>query len=108
MNKTTAPDRTLEQRRAALDLANAVRIERAAVKREVRAGSRWVVDLILDPPPSLYSMKVRKLLLSVRRVGPVKADKLLRAAGVAPSKTLAGLSERQRHVLASALVKDGK
>lgn len=107
MNQT-APDRTLTQRREALKIANSVRIERAAVKREIKAGSQWVVDLILDPPPSLYSMKVRKLLLSVRRVGPVKADKLLRAAGVTPSKTLAGLSERQRNALAAELVKAGK
>jgi hypothetical protein len=107
--ETAAPPLRSElQRSHALELANAVRSERAAVKREVKAGDRWVVDLILDPPENLCSMKVRKLLLAVRQVGPVRAGKILRAANVAPSKTLAGLSERQRNALAAELIKAGK
>jgi len=40
--------------------------------------------------------KVLDVLLSVPKYGPVKADKLLPCCRVAPNKTVAGLTERQR------------
>lgn len=98
-----APDRTLLQRLAALEHANEVRSRRAQLKRDLRVGRCVVVELVAEPPAFTDSMKIMDLLLAAPKVGRVKAAKLLRLAGVSPSKTLAGLSPRQRAQLVALL-----
>lgn len=93
----TTPTRTDEQRRAALELANEIRFHRAAVKRDIRAGRRRLLDVWEDE--RLDTMKVVDLLMAQRGVGRVKAYRYLRAIGCSPSKTLGGLSPRQRREL---------
>jgi hypothetical protein len=46
---------------------------------------------------------VRNLLLAVPKIGPVKASRLLTQCGIAHSKTLGGLTERQRRELINIL-----
>jgi hypothetical protein len=94
------PERTVEQRREALAHANEIRVKRADWKRRVKAG--WVAPLpaLQAPPPELQGMKAFDWLLAVPKVGRVKATRLLGKAGVSHSKTLGGLSERQRRELA--------
>ena len=91
-----APDRTLTQRMEALERANDIRSRRAQLKRDLKAGRRVVVDLVVAPPEFTDTMKIFDLLLAAPKVGRVKANKWLARARVSPSKTLGGLSDRQR------------
>jgi hypothetical protein len=87
----------------ALKIANAVRIERAGVKRQIKAGVAKASELVMEPPEFIHSMKVRDLIESVPKVGPVRGGKILKRVGCAPSKTVIGLSERQANALAAEI-----
>lgn len=98
-----APTRSLEQRRKALARANHVRIWRAEKKRELKAGRVHVTALLRECPGELHSMKVFDLLLAVPKVGRVRVNKMLMRHRIAPSKSVGGLSDRQRRELLVAL-----
>ena len=51
----------------------------------------------------MQTAKVADLLLAVPKLGPVKVDKLLSHCRIAPTKTIGGLSARQRDELAALL-----
>lgn len=97
----TAPDRSLRQRMDALQRANDVRTRRAQLKRDLKAGRVDVVDVLRRPPEFAETMKVFDLLLAAPKWGRVKVKKTLVTVRLSPSKTLAGMSERQRTELAS-------
>lgn len=90
------PSRSLYQRMEALQNANEIRTYRANLKRELKTGRANVVDLLENPPEKIETMKIMDLLLSVPKMGRVKNDKLLRSCRISPSKTVGGLSDRQR------------
>jgi hypothetical protein len=97
------PDRSLNQRMDALAIANDIRGKRARLKRDVKAGRVLVPALIADPPEFIATMKVMDLLLATPRIGSVKAVRVLRDLAISPSKTVGGLSERQRIKLVQML-----
>ncbi len=103
MTAVAAPERSLEQRRAALRLANDVRSRRADLKRKMKKGRVSSFDQLASPPRYIETMKVFDLLLSMPKVGRVKADKTLRQCRISPSKTVGGLSERQRREILALL-----
>ncbi|MGZ4337137.1 MAG: integration host factor, actinobacterial type [Gaiellaceae bacterium] len=96
--KATAgvPGRSTEQRLRALQQANQVRSERARLKRELAAGEIGLVQILAQPPACLRTARVRDLLVALPKIGSVKAGRILARCGIAPSKTLAGLTDRQR------------
>jgi hypothetical protein len=98
-----APERSLDQRIDALTRANEVRVLRAQVKRDLKAGRVSIGALLLDPPAYLEAAKVFDMLLALPKVGSVKATRILNGCRVSPSKTFGGLSERQRAKLAGRL-----
>lgn len=53
-------------------------------------------ELLLDPPDYLETAKVFDLLLAVPKYGRVKVNKILSTCRISPSKTIGGLSQRQR------------
>jgi hypothetical protein len=83
-----APERSLTQRMDALKRANEIRTQRAQLKRN-----------LLDPPDYLLTAKVFDLLLAVPKYGRVKVNRILTHCRISPSKTIGGLSERQRDEL---------
>jgi hypothetical protein len=95
----SAPGRTLDQRMRALRHANEVRIGRARLKRELASGMMRIDEIIARPPEFANTAKVYDLLLALPKVGPAKAARWLSQCRIAPSKTVAGLTERQRHEL---------
>ncbi len=99
----TAPERSLHQRLSALERANEIRKRRAELKRDVKAGRVRVQPLLTDPPDWLDTMKVFDLLLAMPKVGRVKANKTLNRCRISPSKTVEGMSHRQRSELLSLL-----
>jgi hypothetical protein len=98
-----APERSLDQRIDALTRANEVRVLRAQLKRDLKAGRVSIGALLLDPPAYLEAAKVFDMLLALPKVGSVKATRILNGCRVSPSKTFGGLSERQRAELAGRL-----
>lgn len=101
--ESTVLDRTLEQRREALARANQIRIHRAELKRQITAGKVRAADVVARPGSELATMKVLDLLLAAPKVGRVKASAWLQRCAISPSKTLAGISDRQRGALVAVL-----
>jgi hypothetical protein len=76
---------------------------RAQLKRDLKAGRQPIHDLLLAPPEYLQTAKVFDLLLAVPKYGRVKVNKILSQCRISPSKTLGGLSERQRGELVTLM-----
>lgn len=87
----------------ALELANEVRSKRAEMKREIKAKNVSVLGVLDEVPEWVETMKVWDLLISVPKFGRVKVNRILLQCRISPSKTVGGLSERQRRELASFL-----
>lgn len=100
---SAVPARTHAQRMEALNKGNEIRCERAVLKRDLKAGRRNVHDLLLEPPGWLETMKVYDILLATPKRGRVKVNKILSQCRMSPSKTVGGMSERQRVELVSLL-----
>jgi hypothetical protein len=81
---------------SALRQANQVRGLRAKLKQDLRADKVRFELVLATRADYLASAEVFDLLVAVPKIGPVKAGRLLTVAGVSPSKTVGGLSERQR------------
>jgi hypothetical protein len=100
---TAAPERSLVQRMEALQRANEIRTQRAALKRDLKAGRASIHLLLMEPPDFIETAKVFDMLLAVPKYGRVKVNKVLQVCRISPSKTIGGLSERQRAELISML-----
>jgi hypothetical protein len=87
----------------ALQRANEIRTRRAQLKRDLKAGRQNIHQLLMDPPEYVETAKVFDMLLAVPKYGRVKANKILQQCRISPSKTIGGLSERQRGELVSYL-----
>ena len=101
--QTAAPERSLVQRMDALQRANEIRTKRAQLKRDLKAGRVSIHTLLLEPPDYLETAKVLDMLLAVPKYGRVKANKVLQTCRISPSKTIGGLSARQRAELVGLL-----
>jgi len=66
------------------------------LKQELAAGRLVIEEIVKQPPEVAKGAKVEELLLAVPSFGPVRVGRLLAACRISPSKTLAGLTERQR------------
>ena len=97
------PERSRTQRMAALGRANEIRTRRARLKRDLKAGRVQIHGLLLNPPEYVKTAKVFDLLLAVPKYGRVKVNRLLTYCRISPSKTIGGLSERQRKELVTYL-----
>ncbi len=100
---TEAPERSKLQRMEALERANQIRSQRAKLKRDLRASKATIDRLLESPPEYLETAKVFDLLLAVPKFGRVKANKILQQVRISPSKTVGGLSDRQRGELVQLL-----
>jgi hypothetical protein len=100
---TATPERSISQRLDALARANEIRSQRAQLKRDLKAGRHSIHQLLLQPPEYVETAKVFDMLLAVPKYGRVKVNKILHHCRISPSKTIGGLSERQRSELVSML-----
>ena len=105
--KTSAqtPVRSPSQRMEALQKANAIRSQRAQLKKELKSGELEIVAVLKAPPEFLRTAKVMDLLLVVPKFGRVKAARVLTRCRISQAKTVGGLSERQRTELCETLEK---
>jgi len=98
---TQAPLRSLDQRMEALKRANDIRVRRAQLKKDLKDSRVQIEDVLLDPPEWVETAKVFDMLMAVPKLGRVKAARLLNSCRISQSKTVGGLSERQRTELVS-------
>jgi hypothetical protein len=99
------PVRSPSQRMEALQKANAIRSQRAQLKKELKSGELEIVQVLQAPPEFLKTAKVMDLLLVVPKFGRVKAARVLTRCRISQAKTVGGLSERQRAELCETLEK---
>src|SRR3954463_6318373 len=98
-----APERTLDQRMDALRRSNDIRSAGAKLKKDLKAGKASIHTLLLDPPEFVETAKVFDMLLAVPKYGRVKTNPILNQCRISPSKTIGGLSARQRAELVNQL-----
>lgn len=112
----TTPDRSLEQRLDALAEANRIRVVRADLKRYLKRrprlleaviagdveGIRQATGLELEPH-DLDTMRAWDAVIAAPKRGRVKTNRLFAGARISPSKTLGGMTTRQRRELLIAL-----
>ncbi len=91
-----APLRSLDQRMEALKRANDIRVRRAKLKKDLKDGHVQIEAILMDPPEYVSTAKVFDMLMAVPKFGRVKAARLLNHCRISQSKTVGGLSERQR------------
>lgn len=94
---------TDEQRFAALARADNVRVARARLKRELRAGSIRPSEVLEDAPDYTNTMLVSTLLMQPRGQGRTRAIRHLVACQIGEGRTVGQLSERQRAALLGRL-----
>jgi hypothetical protein len=104
-SSSAAPERSLDQRMEALKRANDIRSKRAQLKRDLKASKVKIQTLLMDPPEYVQTAKVIDMLMAVPKYGRVKTNRILNQCRISPSKTIGGLSERQRAELVAQLRK---
>ena len=80
----------------ALKRANDIRVRRARLKRDLKDGSVRIEAILANPPQYVETAKVFDILMAVPKFGRVKAARFLNQCRISQSKTVGGLSERQR------------
>jgi hypothetical protein len=91
-----APARSLDQRMDALKRANDIRVKRAKLKKDLKDGRVLIEQILSDPPEYVSTAKVIDILMAVPKFGRVKAARFLNQCRISQSKTVGGLSDRQR------------
>ena len=91
-----APVRSLDQRMEALKRANDIRVKRAQLKKDLKEGRVRIEAILNEPPEYVSTAKVFDILMAVPKFGRVKAARFLNQCRISQSKTVGGLSERQR------------
>lgn len=87
----------------ALAAGNEIRLARAQLKREIKAGEVNICDLIIDPPSCLKSMRLGDLLRAQHRWAITRTRRTLHLAQLSELKRLDSLTSRQRLVLVDVL-----
>jgi hypothetical protein len=91
-----APARSLDQRMEALKRANDIRVRRAKLTKDLKDGAVEIEGVLMSPPAYVETAKVFDMLMAVPKFGRVKAARFLNQCRISQSKTVGGLSERQR------------
>jgi hypothetical protein len=101
--QTQAPVRSPDQRMEALKRANDIRVRRAKLKKDLKLGRVRIDSILSSPPDFVATAKVFDMLMAVPKFGRVKATRFLNQARISQSKTVGGLSDRQRSELIALL-----
>ncbi|MDX6411043.1 MAG: hypothetical protein QOE91_559 [Gaiellaceae bacterium] len=80
----------------ALQRANDIRVRRAKLKKDLKEGRVMIESILNSPPEYVSTAKVFDILMAVPKFGRVKAARFLNQCRISQSKTVGGLSERQR------------
>jgi hypothetical protein len=96
----TMPTLTPQHRADALVKAAAARAARAAIKAQLKSREITLAAVLArTAEPAIGKMRVSALLQALPAVGKVKAAKTLAELGIADTRRVAGLGDRQRQKL---------
>ena len=100
-----APIRTPEQRASALDAALVSRRFRAELRLGLKTGALDPIAIVRSTDHTLgyANIRVRWFLESLRGVGPIRAQDLMESLGIAATRRIGGLNDRQRALLVTAI-----
>jgi hypothetical protein len=103
------PTRSADQRASALEAALAARRERARLRAALKSGDVTAGEVLegARENPQWASLKVTWLLESVPGIGQIRAERIMTSLGIAASRRIKGLGERQRTALAAELAARG-
>lgn len=90
------PVLTNEQREYARAVALRARRERADIRASLRDGRVSVLHVLESTTEAHQRMRVRDVVRSLPGVGPVRCAEILQSVGIASTKRIGGLTERQR------------
>ncbi|WP_080794776.1 integration host factor, actinobacterial type [Corynebacterium pacaense] len=95
------PQLTDEQRKAALAKAAEARKARAELKENLKRGNTNLKEVLekAETDEIIGKTKVSALLEALPKVGKVKAKEIMDELGIAQTRRLRGLGERQRRAL---------
>lgn len=96
------PTLTDEQRREAVEKAQAARRARKELKASIKRGEVSLTEVLDSEGPVVERMRVWDLLRALPGIGEAKAKKLMQDCGIAESKRVGGLGCRQREKLREA------
>ena len=104
---TAVPTLTAEQRREALRQAMAARSARKLVLDAIAHEQETIAAVLAwaKTDPVVGRIKVTALLARLPGYGPTRVSALMQRIGIAPSRRVAGLGERQRQALCDALAR---
>ena len=102
-----APVRTPEQRAAALDAAMQARRVRADLRVALKSGRVEPTSIVsgAGQDATYANLRVRWLLESLPGVGPIKAEKVMERIGIAATRRIGGLNDRQRSLLLESIAR---
>lgn len=97
----------MEQHMHALRRATKIRVYRAELKRQIKAGEVRVCTLLEEPtlPEFASGMPVVQVITAIRRVSPRVAATVLAKLRIPELKPLGQLTPRQRRILAEEIAK---
>ncbi len=100
-----APIRTPEQRASALEAALVSRRFRAELRLGLKAGEQdpLVIVRSVGQDSGYANIRVRWFLESLPGVGPIRAQDLMESLGIAATRRIGGLNDRQRALLVTAI-----
>lgn len=93
------PTLTADEKRKALEKAQAMRRERADLRKQLKKGEIKLEEVLDRDDPVVARMKVSYLLKSLPRVGKVKAERIMQEVGINESRRVQGLGKRQKQAL---------
>jgi hypothetical protein len=98
------PELSKEDRIAALEKAKLARAKRAEVRENLKSGKLNLEQVIAMKDDEVVGrMKVSTLIETLPGYGKAKAEKVMKELGIAESRRLRGLGERQREALLERL-----
>ncbi len=98
------PELSLEQRQAALEKAKAARVRRAEVREELKSGKLTLQEVLdMKDDPVVGRMKVLTLIETLPGFGKARSLKMINELGIAESRRIKGLGDRQRKALLDRL-----
>ena len=93
------PTLTDEQRADALLKAAAARVKRSEVKTSLKRGTVTLAEVIRTEDETIAKMKVTAVVQAMPGVGKVRAGQIMERLGIAGSRRIRGLGDKQRAAL---------
>ena len=95
----------LDQRNKALAKGNEIRIERAQIKKDLKARKITFQALLEYPPDSILDMPVLILVQAIPYFGISRINRVVRTCRISHRRTVSDLTERERTQLIAVIEK---